>query len=45
MVLRSITYIGWIGERIGAPDAAERLQPYVADALALADTLQTGTSR
>lgn len=42
MVLRSFTYIGWIGERIGAPHAAERLQRYVADALALADSLQTG---
>ncbi|WP_105009181.1 phosphotransferase enzyme family protein [Rhizobium leguminosarum] len=45
MVLRSITYIGWIGERIGTPDAAERLHRYVADALALADSLQTGASR
>lgn len=43
MVLRSITYIGWIGQRIDAPDAAERLQRYVADALALADGL--GASR
>ncbi|MFA1625597.1 phosphotransferase enzyme family protein [Rhizobium mongolense] len=42
MVLRSFTYIGWIGERIGAPHAAERLQRYVADALALADSLQAG---
>lgn len=44
MVLRSITYIGWIGERIGTPDAATRLRRYVADALALADNLKTGAS-
>lgn len=42
MVLRSITYIGWIGERIQTPDAATRLRRYVADALALADILKTG---
>jgi len=42
MVLRSLTYIGWIGERSGTPDAAKRLQRYVADALALADTMRTG---
>jgi Ser/Thr protein kinase RdoA (MazF antagonist) len=42
MVLRSLTYIGWIGERPDTPDAAERLQRYVADALALADAMQAG---
>jgi Ser/Thr protein kinase RdoA (MazF antagonist) len=41
MVLRSITYIGWIGERSGTPGAAERLQRYAADALALADAMRT----
>jgi Ser/Thr protein kinase RdoA (MazF antagonist) len=38
MVLRSLTYIGWIGERAGLPEA-ERLQRYVADALTLADAM------
>ncbi|MFT2214196.1 phosphotransferase enzyme family protein [Rhizobium giardinii] len=41
-VLRSLTYIGWIGERSGTPDATIRMQGYVADALALADALRTG---
>ncbi len=39
MLLRSLTYIGWIGERPATPDAAERLQRYVADALTLADVM------
>ncbi|OLP45966.1 phosphotransferase [Rhizobium oryziradicis] len=37
MVLRSVTYIGWIGERHDMPDAMERLQRYKADTLALVD--------
>ncbi|PKA44484.1 homoserine kinase [Rhizobium sullae] len=41
MILRSLTYIGWIGERSTMPDAADRLQRYVGDALALADVLGT----
>lgn len=36
MILRSITYIGWIGARHDIPDAMDRLQRYVADTLALA---------
>lgn len=44
MVLRSVTYIGWIGDRHAMPDAAERLQRYVADTLGLADTLSSGAA-
>jgi Ser/Thr protein kinase RdoA (MazF antagonist) len=44
MVLRSVTYIGWIGDRHAMPDAAERLERYVADTLALADTLSSGAA-
>ncbi|NTJ09325.1 phosphotransferase enzyme family protein [Rhizobium lusitanum] len=40
-ILRSLTYIGWIGARADTPDAAERLQRYASDTLALADTLGT----
>jgi Ser/Thr protein kinase RdoA (MazF antagonist) len=40
MVLRSLTYIGWIGARSESPDAEQRLRRYVADALALADALE-----
>lgn len=39
MVLRSLSYVGWIGERSETPDAAERRQRYVDDALALAATI------
>lgn len=45
MALRSVTYIGWIGERLDAPDRQERLQRYVADALALSVRICTGTRR
>ncbi|MGO4568856.1 phosphotransferase enzyme family protein [Rhizobium sp. 2YAF20] len=38
MCLRSLTYIGWMGERAGSPDAG-RLQRYVSDALTLADAI------
>jgi Ser/Thr protein kinase RdoA (MazF antagonist) len=41
MVLRAVTYIGWIGERPDAPDAGPRMRRYVSDALALAATLET----
>jgi Ser/Thr protein kinase RdoA (MazF antagonist) len=36
MLLRSVTYIGWAGDRSDMPDTAERLTRYVADTLALA---------
>jgi Ser/Thr protein kinase RdoA (MazF antagonist) len=39
MVLRSVTYIGWAGDRLDMPDADARLQRYVADTLALADDI------
>lgn len=39
MVLRSVTYIGWAGDRSDMPDADARLQRYVADTLALADDI------
>jgi Ser/Thr protein kinase RdoA (MazF antagonist) len=42
MVLRSVTYIGWIGERSTMPDAADRLRRYVTDALNLAEALSSG---
>jgi Ser/Thr protein kinase RdoA (MazF antagonist) len=35
MLLRSVTYIGWAGDRSDMPDAAERLRRYVADTLEL----------
>jgi Ser/Thr protein kinase RdoA (MazF antagonist) len=42
MVLRSVTYIGWAGDRSGLVDAAERLRRYVADTLSLAERLEAG---
>jgi Ser/Thr protein kinase RdoA (MazF antagonist) len=39
MVLRSVTYIGWAGDRTGLPDTGERLRRYVDDTLSLADAL------
>lgn len=39
MVLRSVTYIGWAGDRTGLPDTGERLRRYLDDTLALADAL------
>lgn len=44
MVLRSVTYIGWIGERFTMPDAADRLRRYVTDALNLAEVLSSGVA-
>ncbi|ACI57695.1 Ser/Thr protein kinase RdoA (MazF antagonist) [Rhizobium sp. BK619] len=42
MVLRSLTYIGWLAERPEIPNAAERLSRYVAESLELARKLDTG---
>ncbi|MBX4926416.1 phosphotransferase enzyme family protein [Rhizobium binae] len=42
MVLRSLTYIGWLAERPEIPGAAERLSRYVAESLELARKLDAG---
>jgi Ser/Thr protein kinase RdoA (MazF antagonist) len=39
LLLRSLTYIGWAGERPELPDAADRMARYVRDARQLADGL------
>lgn len=39
LLLRSLTYIGWIGDRPDLPDAEERLARYVADARKLSDAI------
>lgn len=39
LLLRSLTYIGWAGERPELPDAAARMARYVKDARQLADAL------
>ena len=39
LLLRSLTYIGWIGSRPATPDAQERQTRYLAEALELADEL------
>ncbi len=44
MVLRSVTYIGWIGERSTMQDATGRLRRYVTDALNLAEVLSSGAA-
>lgn len=41
MVLRSLTYIGWLAERPEIPNAAERLSRYVAESLEMARKLNT----
>lgn len=41
MVLRSLTYIGWLAERPEIPDAAERLSRYVNESLEMARKLET----
>lgn len=42
MVLRSLTYIGWLAERPEIPGAARRLSRYVAESLELARKLDAG---
>lgn len=39
LLLRSLTYIGWIGSRPATPDAQERLARYVTESLELAEPL------
>jgi Ser/Thr protein kinase RdoA (MazF antagonist) len=39
LLLRSLTYIGWVGARPELPDSAERLARYVAEARALSDAV------
>lgn len=39
LVLRSLTYIGWLAARPESADAAARMQRYVAESLALAEAL------
>ena len=39
LLLRSLTYIGWVGERPELPDAADRLARYVSDGRELATAL------
>jgi Ser/Thr protein kinase RdoA (MazF antagonist) len=39
LTLRSLTYIGWAGERSDLPDSAERMTRYVREARELADAL------
>ncbi|MGX1260827.1 Ser/Thr protein kinase RdoA (MazF antagonist) [Sinorhizobium fredii] len=39
LLLRSLTYVGWIGERPGTSDAQERLARYVKEALELAEPI------
>lgn len=41
MLLRSLTYIGWLAERPELPDAAERLSRYVNESLEMARKLNT----
>ncbi|MDK4715645.1 homoserine kinase [Rhizobium sp. CNPSo 4039] len=41
MLLRSLTYIGWLAERPEIPDAAERLSRYVNESLEMARKLDT----
>ncbi|WP_244426694.1 phosphotransferase [Sinorhizobium sojae] len=41
LLIRSLTYIGWIGARPGTPDSHERLTRYVAEALELAGMLES----
>ncbi|MFK0164424.1 homoserine kinase [Rhizobium sp. NPDC090279] len=41
MVLRNLTYIGWLAERPEIPDAAERLSRYVSESLEMARKLNT----
>lgn len=40
LTLRSLTYIGWLAQRPGTPDAAGRLSRYLKESLQLADALQ-----
>lgn len=40
MLLRALTYIGWVGDRPDLPDAAERMARYVGDVRALAGLLE-----
>lgn len=40
MLLRALTYIGWVGDRPDLPDAAERMARYVADVRELAALLE-----
>jgi Ser/Thr protein kinase RdoA (MazF antagonist) len=42
MLLRSLTYIGWIGERPEFPDVERRLNRYLNDAYSLMDELRPG---
>jgi Ser/Thr protein kinase RdoA (MazF antagonist) len=42
MLLRGLTYIGWVGERPDLPDAAKRMARYVADVRELAAALLAG---
>jgi len=39
LLLRGLTYIGWVGERPELPDAADRMARYVSDARELAAAL------
>lgn len=40
LLLRSLTYIGWAGERPELPDAEDRMRRYIADARGLAEGLK-----
>lgn len=40
LTLRSLTYIGWLAQRPGTPDAAERRTRYLKESLQLADALE-----
>jgi hypothetical protein len=40
LLLRGLTYIGWVGDRPDLPDAAERMARYVADVSELAALLE-----
>ncbi|OWV98045.1 phosphotransferase [Rhizobium sp. R693] len=42
LLLRSLTYIGWVGDRPTTPDAEQRMARYVTEALELAAPLLRG---
>jgi Ser/Thr protein kinase RdoA (MazF antagonist) len=44
LLLRSLTYIGWIGDRPATPDAGERMARYVKEALELAEPFLRGSA-
>ncbi|WHO76723.1 phosphotransferase enzyme family protein [Rhizobium sp. BT03] len=40
LLLRSLTYIGWVGDRLDMPNAEERLSRYVREAMELAAAIR-----